>query len=175
MQKMYKLFLLAIVLFLTATTCQSQSAQDGRSKSRPAKSIVYTNKQYRFKFYLPKSWKGYSIIVSEWCGGVWEPTSDEAGGTQATRTERGPEITIRHPLWTEANPRQDIPIMVLTLAQGELADKGILIVSAAPFGPGEIGRNSRYVFALPPRFNYADVIGVEEVNNIIFNDPLHGF
>lgn len=50
-----------------------------------------------------------------------------------------------------------------------------LIVSAAPIGPSELGRNSRYVFALPPRYNYAFPDGYEEVEQILKDKPLHPF
>jgi hypothetical protein len=69
---------------------------------------VYANKHYGFTFTLPNSWKGFSILVSDWSG--FDSRDNEI-------KEHGPEFTIRHPLWTEADPRQDIPIMVFTHAQ----------------------------------------------------------
>jgi hypothetical protein len=48
-----------------------------------------------------------------------------------------------------------------------------LMVSAAPFPPGEIGRNRKYVFALPPRFSYDEPEGVQEVLDIVGGTPLH--
>jgi hypothetical protein len=137
-----------------------QSASANATKARPRKSIVYKNKKYRFRFSLPRSWNGYSIIVEEWHG-----SSDQTG----------PEILIRHPLWTEANPRQDIQIMVFTLAQWDLIDKGELVVSAAPVGPGELGRNAQYVFAVPPRYSAADLVGCDEVIEIIQHSSQHPF
>jgi hypothetical protein len=65
--------------------------------------------------------------------------------------------------------------MIFTYPQWDLIDKGDLAVSAAPFGPGEIGRNSRYVFALPPRYNFADAIGVDEVIAIMRSNPLYAY
>ena len=85
---------------------------------------------------------------------------------------KGPLISIRHPLWTEADPRQDIPIMIFTKAQWRLIEEGKLIVSAAPIRPSEPGRNIKYVFALPPRFNYAFIAGWQEVDDIIQRHPL---
>jgi hypothetical protein len=169
-----KLVAFAIAVFFILTTSSGQSAQSG-SNTRPKKSIVYTNQQYGFKFYLPKSWKGYSIIVTNWEGGVWEPQPDGTGINNDQRSETGPKILIRNPRWTEDNPYQDIPIMVFTLSQWDLIDKDRLVVSAAPFGPGELGRNCRYVFALPPRYNYADAIGVAEVSDIMRGQPLLAF
>jgi hypothetical protein len=62
--------------------------------------------------------------------------------------------------------------MVFTKAQWKLVGEGKLIVSAAPIGPGILGRNAKYVFALPPRFDYEDRPGREEVGAIIQSHPL---
>jgi hypothetical protein len=45
-------------------------------------------------------------------------------------------------------------------------------VSAAPFPPTELGRNKRYVFALPPRYDYAFLDGYLEVEEIMRGKPL---
>jgi hypothetical protein len=37
----------------------------------------------------------------------------------------------------------------------------------------EFGRNSRYVFALPARYNFAFPKGYEEVEDILNGNPLH--
>jgi hypothetical protein len=89
--------------------------------------------------------------------------------------EKGPLILIGHPLSTKDNPRQHIPIMIFTKAQWQLVEEDKLIVSAAPVGPSELGRNSKYVFALPPRFDYADIDGRQEVGEILQHHPLHAF
>jgi hypothetical protein len=141
------------IIFVTllvglATSCQSESVPESYSetfsrfvgqrttdKPQPAQSVVYTNKHYGFAFTLPGSWKGFSILVSDWSG--FDSRDNE-------RKEHGPEFTIRHPLWTETDPRQDIPIMVFTHAQWDQT-----IVSAAPIGPSELGRNKKFAFALP--------------------------
>jgi hypothetical protein len=157
-------------------TQSTQASEPGApSKSHPKKSIVYRNKQYGFTFNLPASWKGYSIMVGSWGGIVYGPTDAEAGeelGTEPKSTLEGPKITIRHPLWTGVNVHQDIPIMIFTKAQWRFAENGSLVVSAAPIGPSEIGRNSKYVFALPPRYDFGDAIGVQEVSDIISGHPL---
>jgi hypothetical protein len=146
----------------TSTTLSKQKAGQATSyetsKSSPAiDTLIYVNKAYSFRFALPASWKGYSIVVKEWADG------------------KGPLILIRHPLWTEANPRQDIPVMVITLSQWNLIQQGKLSVSAAPIGPDELGRNAKYVFALPPRYNFAYLTGYEEVAEILSHHPLTAF
>jgi hypothetical protein len=127
---------------------------------------MYTNKRYGFAFSLPNSWKGFSILVSDWSG------SDSRDNVIK---EHGPEFTIRNPLWTEAYPRQDIPIMVFTRAQWNEIEKNQIIVSAAPIGPSELGRNKKFVFALPARYNYAFPDGFQEVDKIILRKPLRAF
>lgn len=65
--------------------------------------------------------------------------------------------------------------MVFTHKQWKLVEEGTLVVSAAPIGPGELGRNREYVFALPPRYNYAFPEGYEEVEKIISRGSLKPF
>ena len=48
-------------------------------------------------------------------------------------------------------------------------------VSAAPIPPSELGRNNKYVFALPARYNYSFPIGYEEVDKILKENPLKAF
>lgn len=63
--------------------------------------------------------------------------------------------------------------MVFTISQWNALLKDKFIVSAAPIGPGELGRNHTYVFALPARFDYAFPTGYEEVEQILRNRPLN--
>lgn len=133
-----------------------QSAQD---------SVVYKNFQYGFSFTLPTSWQGYSIITNN-----WEGLPIESGGNQAV--EKGPMISIRHPLWTSENKRQDIPVMIFTLGQWNSLQEEKFHIGATPMGPREMGRNNGYVFALPARYNYAFPTGYEEVEQILNNKPL---
>lgn len=129
-------------------------------------SIEYKNTQYGFCFRLPDSWKDFTIITEKWEG---LPTEDQPGDKTL---ETGPIIKIRHPLWTSQNPRQDIPIMVFTLAQWDSMEKGEFHIGAAPINPKELGRNSKYVFALPARYNFEFLTGFEEVEKILENDSL---
>src|SRR5512142_2804097 len=73
------------------------------------KPIVYQDTRFGFSFTLPASWKGYTVEVANWEGFA---AGSDAGAIVAT----GPLVVIRHPAWTAANPRQDIPIMVFTPA-----------------------------------------------------------
>jgi hypothetical protein len=133
-----------------------------------ATAIEYRNTNFGFRFALPAGWKGFSMVMDQWQG----YTSGDQGDVLA---EHGPLISIRHPLWTSLAPRQDIPIMVFTLAQWDSLQRDEFHIGAAPIGPSELGRNARYVFALPARYNFAYLNGWEEVQNIIDGHPLHTF
>jgi hypothetical protein len=126
-------------------------------------TVVYLNREYGFWFSLPQSWKGFRVLACQWRG---------ANAARHGQEESGPLLVIRHPLYTEEDPREDIPIMVFTTKQWG-KDGSALIVSAAGVGPSEIGRNRKYVFALPPRFADVDVEGVQEVLDIVTGHPLH--
>lgn len=130
--------------------------------------VEYTNSDYGFRFSLPDGWRDYTIVEEAWEG----YHQGEQGQIPAAH---GPLLLIRHPQWKAENPRQDIPIMVFTMEEwGDLRDE-ILHVGAAPIGPGELGRNDRYVFALPARYNYAFLPGYEEVETILAGNPLRAF
>ncbi|MGB6192888.1 MAG: hypothetical protein WBF42_10500 [Terracidiphilus sp.] len=163
--------LLALIVLMTAiapSVCRSQTSSPGRpSASNPAGqnhagSVIYTNRIFGFRFYLPASWKGFKIIEKTWDG------ENRTNGS----AEQGPLILIRHPRY-ETGPREDIPIMVFTRAQWRRIEDESLSVSAAPFPPGEMGRNGRYVFAAPPRYYDDELEGVEEVIHIINSGLLH--
>jgi hypothetical protein len=90
-------------------------------------------------------------------------------------SEIGPLILIRHPLWTEKNPRQDIPVMVFTINQWTNMQNDAFHIGAAPINPSELGRNDNYVFALPARYNFAYQTGFEEVDQLIRANNLKTF
>lgn len=62
--------------------------------------------------------------------------------------------------------------MIFTLEQWNALLEGKFHIGAAPIGPTELGRNSKYVFALPARYNFAFPEGYEEVEEIIKKNPL---
>src|SRR5690242_5608229 len=67
--------------------------------------IRYHNAQYDFTFYLPKSWKGYSVVTNE-----WNAQLDSVDYQNVIGQEHGPIIVLRNPQWKAADPYQDIPI-----------------------------------------------------------------
>lgn len=129
---------------------------------------VYQNPQYGFNFSLPESWQGHSIIISTWEGLGLK-------GSLGEIVETGPLISIRHPQWTAQNQRQDIPIMIFTHAQWSSLQREEFHIGAAPIGPSELAHNSKYVFALPARYNFAFPTGFEEVEKILKNNPLQAY
>ncbi|MBB6446755.1 hypothetical protein [Bacillus benzoevorans] len=139
------------------------------ARAEETNAVVYKNTQYGFNFTLPETWRGYSIVNDSWEG--MSISGSEEQGVAAT----GPIILIRHPQWTSENPRQDIPIMILTVAQWNSMQNEEFHIGAAPIGPKELGRNTNYVFALPARYNYAFPTGFEEVEDILNNNPLQPF
>jgi hypothetical protein len=129
-------------------------------------AVVYKNTQYGFSFSLPESWQGYSIVNDKWEGlGL-------GAGEEGKVIETGSIISIRHPAWTEEEPRQDIPIMVFTQDQWKSLQEEKFHIGAAPIGPKELAQNNRYVFALPARYNFAFPTGYEEVEEILESNPL---
>lgn len=139
------------------------AVEDIVAKNPGQNSVIYTNTQYGFEFKLPVSWKGYTIITDKWKG-------VPSGGS--TPVETGPIISIRNPKWTKEDPYQDIPIMIFTIAQWNDLQKDEFHIGAAPIGPSELGRNSKYVFALPARYNFAFPTGYQEVETILAGKPL---
>jgi len=131
-------------------------------------AVEYRNTEYGFSFSLPAGWQGYTTTVDEWAGYTVDASGD-------VPSEQGPQVLIRHPKWTAEAPRQDIPIMVFTLEQWSALQEGKFHIGAAPMNPTELGRNARYVFALPARYNYAFPDGYEEVEQILQGHPLQAF
>jgi hypothetical protein len=128
-------------------------------------TVEYINREYGFRFTLPESWVGYRILWSEWQGNVLTNRGEVAHHL------RGPRLVIRHPKWTQEKPHEDMPILIYTIAQWREGP----VVSAAPLYPKELGRNQKYVFAVPPRWDYDFSEGYEEAEKILTPLSLHTF
>ena len=128
-------------------------------------SIVYKNTEYGFNFSLPLNWQGYSIIENKWEGTTLK---DKVASS-------GPKFLIRNPKWTATAPYQDLPIMVFTISQWDSYVAEDFSVSAAPIPASELGRNNRYVFALPPRWDFDYSIDYKEAQDIMASKPLQTF
>ena len=162
---------------------QEQAAEQAQEleKKQQANAIIYENSAYGFSFALPAGWEGYRIVAEQWEGLSLEnrPSGAVVGSDKSAETvkiaESGPILNIRHPQWTAEKPRQDIPIMIFTMAQWEALQSEKFHIGAAPMGPKELGRNSKYVFALPARYNYAFPEGFEEVDAILESGALKAY
>ncbi len=133
-------------------------------------TVEYKNTEYGFSLILPKSWNGNSVIED-----IWEGYSLDVKGESQIISETGPLISIRHPDWEYKSPRQDIPIMVFTLAQWADLQADKFHIGAAPINPSELARNKKYVFAIPARYNFEYLTGYEEVEEILNGKPLKAF
>ncbi len=131
-------------------------------------TIVYKSSDYGFNFTLPIGWTGYTVVNNKW---IWS----SAIVTTSSNTQTGPKLLIRHPKWTAAAPYEDIPVLVFTLAQWEKYVAEEFNVSAAPMQASELSRNNKYVFALPPRWDFDYSIGFKEAQDIIAGKPLQAF
>lgn len=132
------------------------------------KTLKYSNTQYDFNFYLPLTWSNYKVIEDKWIGYKTGASGDEVA-------ETGPMIFIRNPQWREKEQTQDIPIMIFAISQWDALQQNKFNLGAAPIGPTELGRNSKYVFALPARYNFAFPKEFEIVDEIIQSNPLEAF
>jgi hypothetical protein len=128
----------------------------------PDQAIDYKNSDYGFNLSLPLNWRGYSVVTESWLGNF----IDEPNKPALT----GPKIIIRHPLWTNETPRQDIPVLIFTTEEWSLIQQEKISLGAAPIGPSKLGQNDKYIFAIPARYNFAYPVGFEEVEDIIKNN-----
>ena len=149
------LFLVACAAMQPAHSCAQSAPTQVPNVAAARTTIIYRNNLYGFCFVLPESWKGYAIVSEQWSGTV----------LSSGQTVHGPQLLIRNPKWTAENPYQDIPIMIFTPAQWKQVEDVDMAVSAAPIGPSKLGQNSKYVFALPPRWiGFTDTLGQDELN-----------
>jgi hypothetical protein len=151
--------LLGCVL-LTSVWAIAQTAPSGNSKK--THRLIYENTQFGFCFRLPASWTGYTILTGRWDGMV----------TSKSEWIHGPSITIRNSEWTTGNPYQDIPVLIFRPEVWKKVEDAKITVGAAPFAPNELGRNNRYVFALPARLTSGSATGYQDVSNLIREKPL---
>ena len=127
--------------------------------------IIYTNVEYGFNFTLPSNWQGYSIIKENWKGTALTGTS----------TQSGPKLLIRNPKWTASAPYQDLPILVFTITEWNAYTAEQFAISAAPIEATELARNNRYVFALPPRWDFDYSLEYKEAQDIMAGNPLQPY
>ena len=161
--------LFLIALFIVGFFVFKKSFPASQMPATSSSNTVYTNTIYGFNFNLPENWKGYTVTVDKWIGYAIDA---ESGNVPFAN---GPIILIHNPKWIGANTYQNIPIMVFTLDEWDQLQQEKFHIGVAPIGPSALGRNSKYVFALPARYNFAFPPSYEEVDKIIQSKPLVAF
>jgi hypothetical protein len=134
---------------------------DSRSSGLP---VRYHSARYDLTFYLPASWRDYSVSVQQLDDERYSPAEDRQVIVGHT-----PMITLRHPQWQASAPYQDIPILVFTRAQWDALHHGELWPSIFAGGVmDELWHSRRFVFAMSSRYNAADEVrGWKEVADIV--------
>ena len=131
--------------------------------------LRYHNAQYDFSFFLPASWRGYSVFTER-----WEAPLHSADYQRWVGEEHGPIIVIRNPRWKAADRYQDIPITVFTRSQWAAKQQEYFFPNACGM-IDEIWRNRKYVFGIYDRYDDlaiqgnggVEVQGAEEAADII--------
>lgn len=114
--------------------------------------IVYRNSTYGFYVSLPETWRGYTV-------------SERVKGSYL-------EMNIIHPQSSVQNPRMDVPVLVVPIATWNTwyppnTPESGQHPFAAPVPATERARNTKYVFATAPRYNFSYLPGWEEVDEIV--------
>ncbi len=67
---MQRAFLIALSLVSITVGCGRCGTQSAASAARAgsARTVVYHNRQYRFRFALPSDWAGFTVDASRWEG-----------------------------------------------------------------------------------------------------------
>ena len=128
--------------------------------------VIYHNAEYDFTFFLPASWRGYSVLMQQWDGERYVAAVD-----RSEVTDYGPVIVLRNPRWKAGDPYQDIPIRVFTRSQWEGAEGPPSIdAGGVEF---EIAHNAKYVFAINSRFDWDESFkGREEAGTIVYRNQV---
>src|SRR6266571_6527325 len=108
---MRKLFQIFATVALLATGCSSLDTPNQLSDL----PLRYHNARYGLTFFLPASWRGYSVSIQQLEDTTYSPAEDKQ-----ILVGRTPMITLRHPRWQASAPYQDIPILAFTRAQWDV-------------------------------------------------------
>jgi hypothetical protein len=114
-------------------------------------SVHYHSAEYNLMFYLPATWKGYSVLLGQWDGETYLPEKDKVA-----EVARGPITTLRDPNWETNHVCQDIPIYVFTRGQWDDIHRGKYDAVGAGGVIFELWHNDKYVFGIHSRYNEND-------------------
>ena len=159
MRILMRLRLSVIVALLTAGCASMDDAN--QPSGLP---LRYHSARYGLTFYLPISWRGYSVSVQQLDDVRYSPAEDRQVIVGHT-----PMITLRHPQRQAGTRYQDIPILVFTRAQWAALHHGALWPSLFAGGVmDELWHSQRFVLAMSSRYNAADEVkGWKEVAEIV--------
>ncbi len=151
-------FVVVITAFLV-TGCVGTDVAD-----QPAGlPLRYRNAKYGLTFFLPASWRGYSVSIEDLEDARYSPMEDRPIIIGHT-----PMVTFRHPQWHAGARYQDIPILVFTRAQWDALHHGELWPSRFAGGTmDELWHNRGFVFAMSSRYNWGEFAGMREVASIV--------
>jgi hypothetical protein len=126
--------------------------------------VCYQSARYDLTFYLPASWRGYSVSLQQLNDERYSRAEDKQIIVGHT-----PMITLRHPKWQASAPYQDIPILVFTGVQWDALHHGEFWPSLFAGGTmDELWHSQRFVFAMSSRYNAADEMrGWKEAGEIV--------
>src|SRR5262245_2701945 len=108
---------LSVIVALLAAGCASTDIASQRS----GLPLCYHNTRYDLTFYLPATWRDYSVAIQQVEDERYSPADDKQIAVGYT-----PMLTLRHPQWQASAPYQDIPILVFTRAQWDALHHGEL-------------------------------------------------
>ena len=126
--------------------------------------IRYHNAQDDFTFYLPASWKGYSVAAKQWEGETYLPKKNKD-----VVLAHGPIIVLRNPQWKTNNLYQDIPVYIFTRPQWDDIHLGKYDAAGAGGVIYELWHNDKYVFGIHSRYNADDSVNGWKETQVIVN------
>jgi hypothetical protein len=125
--------------------------------------IRYHNSKFDLTFYLPASWRGYSVLTEHWDGGTYSSEKD-----MDIALARGLIVVLRNPLWKTNDLYQDIPIYVFTRRQWDDMHLGKYDAAGAGGLIYELWHNDKYVFGIHSRaFWEEELKDTREAENIV--------
>lgn len=145
--------IIAAAVVMSCCACASTRSKPALHPSNLP--ITYHNSHYGLRFFVPESWRGYSVLLKQWHA---DPSISNA---------HGPIIVLRSPKWRPSHPCQDIPILVFTRRQWAIEQGPQAFGIFAGGVEEEISHNDRYVFAIWSRFNFDEISGSDETQRIV--------
>jgi len=115
--------------------------------------LRYCNSEYGLTFFLPESWRGYSIVTGQWEAEAYSPVADKL-----VAADHGPMIVFRNPKCKTSDPHQDIPVLMFTRSQWDAFHDGKLGSLYAGGVIYEMWHNDKYVFGIYSRYNANDSV-----------------